>query len=160
MRSTRVEINLTKFNPNNHRRQQNVCIVFVPYLRARMCWMVENLIPRQLRTHIQYRTLTDFYRDFLQFTVFQRLIRKMPFKLEESSKPKTSFTVPNWPLYQFTRMPFGLCNAPITLCRLMDMVIPYNLKTYVFVYLDDLLGVSQSLDEHLTHLMQIALVQL
>lgn len=77
-------------------------------------------------------------------------------ELDEESKPKTAFTVPNRPLYQFRRMPFGLCNAPQTLCRLMDKVIPYNLKSHVFVYLDDLLVVSQTFEEHLTHLMEVS----
>jgi len=76
--------------------------------------------------------------------------------LSPELRPKTAFTVPNRPLYQFTRMPFGLCNAPQTMCRLMDKVIPYSLKTYVFVYLDDLLILSQSFDDHLFHLLEVA----
>ncbi|XP_065361991.1 uncharacterized protein LOC135955566 [Calliphora vicina] len=77
-------------------------------------------------------------------------------ELSKESRPKTAFTVPNRPLYQFVRMPFGLCNAPQTMCRLMDKVIPYDLKGQVFVYLDDLLVVSHSLDEHIVHLLQVA----
>lgn len=77
-------------------------------------------------------------------------------KLDPRSRPKTAFAVPNRPLYQFTRMPFGLCNAPQTLCRLMDKVIPYYLKSRVFVYLDDLLIVSQTFEEHLNHLYEVA----
>lgn len=77
-------------------------------------------------------------------------------KLDEDSRPKTAFTIPNRPLYQFTRMPFGLCNAPQTMCRLMDQVIPYSLKTNVFVYLDDLLIVSKDFDEHMKHLHEVA----
>lgn len=76
--------------------------------------------------------------------------------LSRESRPKTAFTIPNRPLYQFKRMPFGLCNAPQTMCRLMDQVIPYHLKTHVFVYLDDLLIPSQSFEEHVTHLMEVA----
>lgn len=63
--------------------------------------------------------------------------------LERTSREKTAFTVPGHPLYQFTVMPFGLCNAPQTMCRLMDKVIPPDLKETVFVYLDDLLVVSR-----------------
>lgn len=77
-------------------------------------------------------------------------------RLDTSSRSKTAFTVPNRPLYQFNRMPFGLCNAPQTLCRLMDKVIPYTLKSQVFVYLDDLLIVSQTFDEHILHLYEVA----
>lgn len=76
--------------------------------------------------------------------------------LSKESRPKTAFTIPNRPLYQFCRMPFGLCNAPQTLCRLMDKVITYNLRSHVFVYLDDLLIVSKSFDEHIAHLIEVA----
>jgi len=76
--------------------------------------------------------------------------------LDEESKPKTAITIPNRPLYQFTRMPFGLTNAPQTLCRLMDKVIPYRMKSHVMVYLDDLLVMSSSFEEHLSHLAEVA----
>lgn len=49
-------------------------------------------------------------------------------ELEESSREKTAFTIPGRPLYQFTRMPFGLCNSGQSMCRLMDMVIPSALR--------------------------------
>lgn len=42
--------------------------------------------------------------------------------LEKGSRDKTTFTIPNGPLYQFTVMPFGLCNAAQTMCRLMHRV--------------------------------------
>lgn len=59
--------------------------------------------------------------------------------LDEASRDKTAFSVPGHPLYQFRVMPFGICNAPQRLCRLMDKVIPHELRFRVFVYLDDLL---------------------
>jgi len=58
--------------------------------------------------------------------------------LDPESRAKTAFTVPNRPLYQFKRMPFGLTKAPQTLCRLKDVVIPFKLNTHL-VYLNDLL---------------------
>lgn len=61
--------------------------------------------------------------------------------LEEKSKELTAFTIPGRPLYQFVVMPFGLCNAPQTMCRLMDEIIPADLRYCVFGYLDDLLVV-------------------
>lgn len=48
-------------------------------------------------------------------------------ELDHSAREKTAFTVPGRPLYQFIRMPFGLCNAAQTMCRLMDLVIPSEL---------------------------------
>jgi len=53
-------------------------------------------------------------------------------------------------------MPFGLTNAPQTMCRLMDLVIPYQLKSHVLVYLDDLLVLSNNFEDHLLHLSEVA----
>lgn len=77
-------------------------------------------------------------------------------ELDEESKPYTAFTVPGRPLYQFRVMPFGLCNAAQRLCRLMDQVIPQRLKEHVFVYLDDLLVISSTFEEHLRLLKEVA----
>lgn len=40
--------------------------------------------------------------------------------------------------------------------RLMDLVIPPHLRNQVFVYLDDLLLISQSFQEHLNLLTEVA----
>lgn len=77
-------------------------------------------------------------------------------ELDQESRDKTAFTVPGRPLYQFARMPFGLCNAPQTMCRLMDKVIPTELREFVFVYMDDLLVVSKCFETHLTRLKAVA----
>ena len=76
--------------------------------------------------------------------------------LEEGSKEKTAFTIAGRPLYQFNVMPFGLCNAPQTMSRLMDVAIPSELRQRVFVYLDDLLVFSDSFEEHLVLLERVA----
>lgn len=76
--------------------------------------------------------------------------------LDEPSKQLTAFTVPGRPLYQFVVMPFGLCNAPQTMCRLMDELIPPDLRHTVFGYLDDMVIVSEDFDNHIQILMRIA----
>lgn len=68
--------------------------------------------------------------------------------LDEKSKRLTAFTVSGRLLYQFSVMPFGLCNARQRLCRLMHKVIPNHLHDRIFVYLDDLLITSADLKEH------------
>jgi len=42
------------------------------------------------------------------------------------------------------------------MCRLMDLVIPYQLKLNVLVYLDDLLVLSNSFEDHLLYLSEVA----
>lgn len=76
--------------------------------------------------------------------------------LEKDSKEKTAFTIPNLGHFQFTRMPFGLCNAAQTMSRLMDSIFPTTLRENVFVYLDDLLIVSKTLKEHFKLLREVA----
>ena len=76
--------------------------------------------------------------------------------LEKESRDKTAFTIPGRPLYQFTRMPFGLCNAAQRMCRLMDKIIPQQLRHKVFVYLDDLLVIASDFDDFLQTLAEVA----
>lgn len=77
-------------------------------------------------------------------------------ELDEPSRDLTAFTVPNRPLYRFKVMPFGLTNAPMTMSRLMDAIIPSELQSQVFIYLDDLLLVSESFDGHIELLVRVA----
>lgn len=77
-------------------------------------------------------------------------------KLTETSKEKTAFVIPGKPLYHYTKMPFGLCNGPQTMSRLMDRVIPSRLREHVFIYLDDLLVCSSDFETHIKILSEVA----
>ena len=74
--------------------------------------------------------------------------------MDPDSKCKTAFTC-HMGLYQYRRMPFGLTNAPATFQRLMNQLFSGNGWNFVFVYLDDLLIVSQSFQEHLEHVEKV-----
>lgn len=60
---------------------------------------------------------------------------------------KTAFSTP-YGHYQFSRMPFGLRNAPATFQRLMDQVLTGLQGTELFVYMDDIVVHASSLKEH------------
>jgi len=66
-------------------------------------------------------------------------------------REKTAFCPgPGMGLFEFARMPFGLCNAPATFQRLMDRVLAG--LPFVMVYVDDVLIFSRDIDEHVAHL--------
>lgn len=77
--------------------------------------------------------------------------------MAEDSKKYTAFTVPNRGLFQFRRMPFGLCNAPAIWQRLMDRVLGSDLEPNVFVYLDDVAIVTEKFDKHVSVLQEVFL---
>jgi cytoskeleton-associated protein 5 len=66
--------------------------------------------------------------------------------------PKTAIITP-FGLFEFLRMPFGLRNAGMTFKRMMDQLF-FDLPC-AFIYLDDVLVASRSVQEHKTHLRQV-----
>ena len=66
------------------------------------------------------------------------------------SRDKTDITC-HLGLFQYRRMPFGLTNAPTTFQRLMNKL----LVVVIGNYLDDILIVSQSFEEHLIHVRKV-----
>ncbi|KAL6446826.1 hypothetical protein ACFW04_001334 [Cataglyphis niger] len=75
--------------------------------------------------------------------------------LESESRPITAFTIPGRGLYQFKVMPFGLHSAPATFQRLLDKIISPALEPNVFVYLDDIIVISKTFDDHLRLLTEV-----
>lgn len=71
-----------------------------------------------------------------------------------SDQEKTAFTTFHG-LFEFTVMPFGLCNAPATFQRLMETVLHGLLGKFVSVYLDDIVIYSPTVKEHLKHLSAV-----
>lgn len=61
--------------------------------------------------------------------------------------PKTAFSTPT-DLYQYTRMLFGLKNAPPTFQRLMNNVLSGLPGIYCFVYLEDIVIYANSIRDH------------
>ena len=75
-------------------------------------------------------------------------------EMDHDSVEKTAFTSRRG-LFEFTVMPFGLCNAPSTFQRLMDLVLNGYLWHFCTVYLDDIVIYSETFEQHLSHLEQI-----
>ena len=72
--------------------------------------------------------------------------------MEESSQEKTAFVIPGGGHFEFLRMPFGLTNAVPTFQRLMSVVLEGLLPLRCLVYLDDVLVIGRSFEQHLENL--------
>ena len=63
--------------------------------------------------------------------------------------------VGNVGFYEFTRMPFGLCNTPVTFQHLMQNTLGELNLTYYVIYLDDVIIFGHTEEEHLEHLQVV-----
>jgi hypothetical protein len=69
-------------------------------------------------------------------------------------KAKTAFSTGQG-LWQFTVMPFGLCNAPATFEKLMDTVLRGLTYELCLVYLDDVIVIGRTFQELLLNLRKV-----
>ncbi|CAK1604154.1 unnamed protein product [Parnassius mnemosyne] len=75
-------------------------------------------------------------------------------EIEPKDKEKTAFSTGKG-LWQFKVMPFGLCNAPATFERLMELVLTGLIGDACLVYLDDVIIVGRTFEEHLQNLERV-----
>ncbi len=69
----------------------------------------------------------------------------------EKDRQKTAFCTP-FGLYEFNRMPFGLCNAPGTFQQLMECILGNQWFQALLLYLDDVVVFSSTFEQHLQRL--------
>ena len=74
--------------------------------------------------------------------------------LAEEDKEKTAFTTraAGYTRMEYNVMPFGLCNAPATFQRNMEVILSGLNWACCLVYIDDIIIYSRSFEEHLGHL--------
>ena len=75
-------------------------------------------------------------------------------EVAEEHREKTAFCMQEG-LFEFNVMLFGLCNAPATLQRLMNSVLAGLQWTSCLVYIDDIIVVGSTSDQHLSNLQKV-----
>ena len=74
--------------------------------------------------------------------------------LDEEDGEKTAFRTTEG-LYKFRVMPFGLCNAPATFQRLMDLVLAGLQWSHCLVYIDDIIILGRDFADHISNLDRV-----
>ena len=74
--------------------------------------------------------------------------------IAEKDREKTAFST-RYGQYEFNRMPFGLCSAPATFQKLMNMVLSKENWIKCVIYLDDVLIFGKTIKEHNERLEQV-----
>ena len=66
--------------------------------------------------------------------------------VHEKDKHKTAFATP-WGLYEYNRLPYGLCNSSAVFQRLMSTIFRKELSDFMLVFLDDIIIYANSFKE-------------
>lgn len=74
--------------------------------------------------------------------------------IERQSREVTAFSVPVRGHFQYKTMPFGLIGAPASFQRLIDKIIGLDIEPYVLAYLDNIVVVTETLEDHLKWLKE------
>ena len=64
--------------------------------------------------------------------------------MDEESRQYTAFTVGSMGVYEFLRMPYGLCKAPTTFQCLMQNCLEELNLTYALIYLECVIVLLQN----------------
>lgn len=102
--------------------------------------IIEEILDKLGRS--MYFTTIDLAKGFHQIEIAENDIKKTAFSTENGH-------------FEFLRMPFGLKNAPATFQRLMNSVLAEFIGKICFVYLDDIIIFSTSLDEHIVSIEKV-----
>ena len=90
----------------------------------------------------KYFTTLDFRAGYWQLEV------------RPEDREKTAFTTP-FGLFEFNVLPFGLSSAPASYQRLMSILLSGLQWRTCLIYLDDVLVISKTFDEHILRLREI-----
>lgn len=136
----------------------NVILVKKPSGEYRLCFDGRRLNSITKKDSYPLPNLTqtlDKVRDAHFLTAIDLKHAFWQIKLTPDSREKTAFSVIGKGHFEFTRMPFGLCNSAQQLQRLIDRLFDPSIEQHIFTYLDDLVVVNKTFDEHIETLLKV-----
>ncbi|KAJ9528495.1 hypothetical protein QJQ45_020503 [Haematococcus lacustris] len=122
-----------------------------------MCIDYRQLNKITLRDQYPLPRIDDLFDKLSGCKVFSSLDLQAGYhqiRITPEDVPKTAFRTPEGH-FQFKVLCFGLTNAPATFQRVMNDAFATVLGKCALVYLDDILVMSKSVQDHLLHLKQV-----
>jgi len=129
----------------------NIVLVRKKDLSLRLCVDFRQLNKRTVKDAYALPRIEDLLEGLggnKYYTVLDMKSGYHQVELEDQHKAYTAFTVGPLGFYEFTRLPFGLSNAPATYQRLMESCLDdlvYGEEKVCHIYLDDVIIASKSL---------------
>ncbi|KAJ9520658.1 hypothetical protein QJQ45_007456 [Haematococcus lacustris] len=123
----------------------------------RMCVDYRQLNKQTLRDQYPLPRIDDLFDKLAGCTVFSSLNLQAGYhqiRIPAEDVPETAFRTPDGH-YQYKVLCFGLTNAPATLQRVMNDSFADVINDCALVYLDDILVMSKTVDEHFVHLRRV-----
>ncbi|KAJ9534690.1 hypothetical protein QJQ45_013074 [Haematococcus lacustris] len=124
----------------------------------RMCIDYRALNKRTVRDRYPLPRIDDLLDQVRGKRVFSSLDLQSGYhqiRITPEDVPKTAFLTPMGQ-FQYKVLCFGLCNAPATFQKTMNRIFEPLIKAgAVLVYIDDILVMSETPEEHVQHLSQV-----
>jgi hypothetical protein len=141
--------------PSNSSWSSSVLFVPKPNNKLRFCVDFRALNQRTVLDRGTIPNQSELLDGLQGATVFSALDLASGYyqlELDKGSRSYTAFPTP-YGLYQWKVMPMGLTNAPAIFQRAMNEILHRHIKAkYCKVYLDDIIILSKSIEEHARHL--------
>jgi len=123
----------------------------------RMCVNYRALNKATVKNRYPLPRIDDLFDRLLRAKVFSRIDLRSGYYqiwIVEGDEKKTAYRT-RYGSYEFLVMLFGLTNALVIFCILMNDIFREWLDDFVVVYIDDILIYSDSLEEHAEHLRKV-----
>lgn len=109
-----------------------------------------NAVTRRDAYPLHINNILDRLRDARYLSSIDIKSAYWQIPLQQRSREKFAFTVPGRALFQFTRMPIGLNNAPAIFQRFIDRVFGPEVEPHVFCYLNDIIILTKIFKTHMS----------
>ena len=135
-------------------------VLFIPKPNGKLRFCLDYRALNELTVKTRYQLpriddLLDAARGASYFSTLDLSSGYYQLKISEKDQPKTAFSAGPLGHYHWKVLPMGLTNAPTSFMRTMNQVFEKYIGDFVLIYLDDILIMSRTADDHLRNLRKV-----